>query len=156
MYQNISGDIFWLLNSFQVFMQLISWKPFHNLDRMFEEEFSSPLLKSGWDLATDVYEEGDKVIAEMTLPAVDANKLEISVQEGYLRVSGSREETKEEKKKNYHSKEIKRGNFERVARLPAEVVAEKAVATYKNGLLKVVFPKKNGGKSSQVNIKVAT
>lgn len=124
-------------------MQLISWEPFRGLERMFEE-----------DLAVDVYEEGNTVVAEMALPGIDPDQLNVSVQEGYLRVSGSREELKEEKKKNYYRKEIKRGSFERLAHLPVEVQAEKAVATYKDGVLKVAFPKKNGAASGQVNIKV--
>lgn len=136
-------------------MSLISWEPLLGFDNIFDEDFSRfPLLKNGWDLATDVYEEGGNVIAEMSLPGVDPDHLNVSVREGSLYVSGSREEAKEEKKKDYYRKEIKRGRFERIARLPAEVHADKAVATYHNGVLKILLPKKNGTPSSQVTIKV--
>ena len=52
-----------------------------------------------------------------------------------------KQESKEEKKKHYYSKEIKRGSFERLVRLPDAVQQDKVVAKYKNGTLVVTMPK---------------
>jgi len=112
------------------------------------------MTKLGLNLAVDVYEEGKNIVAEMQLPGIDPEKVNISVEDGYLVVSGSREEEKEKKEKHYYSKEIRRGSFERAVRLPSAVVADKAEATYENGVLKVTVPKKEEQKG-KVHVKVA-
>lgn len=138
-------------------MSLVRWEPFHSLDRFFEEEFPAlPAVKIGWDLAVDLYEEGDNVVAKMQLPGVDPKKIDVSVEDGYLKVSGSREEEKEEKKKNYYSKEIRRGSFERMVRLPKPVVTEKVAADYKEGVLVVTMPKKVEAKGGNVKVRVTS
>src|SRR3989338_9486312 len=104
-------------------MALIKWEPFNEIDRFFEN--FPPLAKVGWDLAVDVYEKDNTLVAEMNLPGIDPEKISISVEDGYLRVAGSREESKEEKKKHFYSKEIRRGSFERVVRLPSVVQKDK-------------------------------
>jgi HSP20 family protein len=137
-------------------MAIIKWEPFREFDRFFDEEFLSfpQLFRAGWDLAVDVYEEKNYVVAEMTLPGIDPEKVEVMVEDDYLKVRGSREEEKEEKKKNYYSKEIKRGSFERMVKLPTSVKGEKAVAEYKNGVLKIVVPKKEETKTRRIKVSV--
>lgn len=120
-------------------MALIKWEPFNEIDRFFEN--FPPLAKVGWDLAVDVYEKDNTLVAEMNLPGIDPEKISISVEDGYLRVAGSREESKEEKKKHFYSKEIRRGSFERVVRLPSVVQKDKVTAEYKNGALRITLPK---------------
>lgn len=137
-------------------MTLMKWKPFNRMERIFDEDFSlSPLTlpKLGWDLAVDVYEKNGNVIAEMALPGIDPDKVDISVEDDYLRVAGSREEEKETQENSYYSKEIKRGSFERVVHLPTSVQDDKAEAEYKDGVLKIKLPKKEKAKG-KVIIKV--
>ncbi len=133
-------------------MALIRWESFGDIDRFFEDFPAFP--KQGIDLAVDVYEKNNNVIAEMNLPGIDPDKIEVSVEDNYLRVSGSREESTEEKKKHYYSKEIRRGSFERVVRLPAEVQKDKAVAEYKNGELIITLPKAISIESGKVKVLV--
>lgn len=121
-------------------MSLIKWEPFTDIDNFFES-FPSSISKLGGDLAVDVYEKDNNIIAEMNLPGINPDDINVSVEDNYLRVSGSREESKEDKKKNYYSKEIKRGSFERVVRLPSKVEEDKVSAEFKNGELLVTLPK---------------
>lgn len=133
-------------------MSLIKWEPFMDIDNVFD---SFPTLtKFGTDLAIDVYEKDNNIIAEMNLPGVDPDKIDVSVENNYLRVSGSREESKEEKKKHYYSKEIKRGSFERMIRLPSKVKEENVSAEFKNGELVVTLPKAEESSSKKVKIDV--
>lgn len=130
-------------------MAIIKWEPFGGIDRFFED-FSVPSFKElGTDLAVDVYEEGDNIIAKMNVPGVDPDKINVSVEDNMLRVSGSHEEEKEEKKKHYYHKEIKKGSFERVVSLPQAVQKDKVSAEYEKGVIKVTLPKTNGGESSR-------
>ncbi len=133
-------------------MALIKWEPFGDIDRFFEDFPAFPKL--GWDLAVDVYEKDNNIVTKMNLPGIDSEKIDISVEDNYLRVSGSREESKEEKKKHYYSKEIKRGSFERVVRLPDAVQRDKVNAEYKNGELTITLPKVVATKAGKVKVRV--
>lgn len=133
-------------------MALIKWEPFDDLDRIFSD---FPGFSREGDISVDLYEEGDNYIAEMNVPGVKPEELEVTVEEGYLHVSGSRESTEEKKDKQYYSKEIRRGSFERVVRLPQTVQADNVSAEYENGVLKVTLPKTEGKeKSNKVEISV--
>ena len=137
-------------------MALIRWEPFRDIDQFFGEDFFTPLRslsKIGWDLAADVSEKNGNILVEMNLPGIDADKLDISVKDNYLCISGSREEEKETKDKNFYSKEIKRGSFERSVRLPSAVKKDAAEATYKDGVLQVSIPKADTQKS-EIKVKV--
>ena len=71
-------------------------------------------------------------------------KLDVTVEDNYLRVVGCKEEAKEDKSKSYYYKEIRRGSFESGQHRPKE---QNAKATYENGVLKVVIPKEAADKS---------
>jgi HSP20 family protein len=135
-------------------MSLIKWEPFDDIDRVFNE-FPFPFAKgAGRDLAIDLYEEGNDIIAKMSLPGVDGEKIDVSVEDGYLRMSGSREEERKEKKKNYYSKEITRGSFERMVRLPGSVDTGKVKAEYEDGMLTVTLPKIGETRSNNIKVEV--
>lgn len=136
-------------------MAIIKWEPFADIERFFDEDFSlMPFAKFGRDLAVDLYEEGDNLIAEMHLPGVEPERVDVSVEDNHLRVVGSREEEKETKKKNFYSKEIKRGSFERIVRLPIAVDKAKVHAECKNGVLKVTLPKQVKTEANKIKVEI--
>lgn len=122
-------------------MSIIKWEPFGEIDHFFNDFPSQNLPKFGRDMAVDLYEEGNTLVAEMSVSGIDPEKIDVSVQDGYLRIAGTREEEVEKNEKQFYSKEISRGSFERTLRLP-QVVDEDAVeAEYDDGVLKVRMPK---------------
>jgi HSP20 family protein len=134
-------------------MPLIKWEPFAELDRFFgERPYISMFPKLGWDLAADVYEEKGIVVAKMSLPGVKPSELDISLEGDVLTVSGRREEEKEVEKKDYYSKEIRRGSFSRSVTLPKQVDATKAQAECKDGVLVVTMPVAAGAKKKAVSV----
>ena len=134
-------------------MSLIKWEPFGDIDRFFEEGILT-FPKFGRDLAVDVYEKENNIIAEMNLTGIDPEKIDVSVKDNYLHISSSREESKEEKKKHYYSKEISRGSFERVVYLPDAVQKDKIKAEFKDGELTITMPKVATTQKSSDKIKV--
>src|SRR3990167_7113367 len=96
-------------------MQIVKWEPFKEIDRFFDDRFLSfpSMPKLGWDLAVDVYEEKGNVIAKMSLPGIKPEEIDISLGDDMITISGRREEEKEVDKKDYYSKEIRRGSFSR-------------------------------------------
>lgn len=138
-------------------MALIPWKPFSDLDHFFEEEdWMMPVFsrKEITRPAMDVYETEKEVIAEVSLPKINPEKVDISLEEGVLKVSGRDEETKEEKEKGYWKKEIRKGSFERAMRLPVSVKETDIDATYEKGVLKIVMQKAEPKVGQKVKIKV--
>lgn len=128
------------------------------MDRFFDnDEGFFPMMpeRSAMRPLMDIYEKGSNVIAEMNVPGIDADKIEVSVKDGILHVSGISEEKKEEKEKGYWRKEIRKGSFERMVRLPVPVKEDKIEATCENGILMIIMPKtgERPGKKIKVTAK---
>ena len=121
------------------------WDPF--------EEFDFPSIRSR-DLAIDMYEEGSNLIAKANLPGIDPEKIDISIENHLLRITGSREEKTEKKEKDYYYKEIKCGSFERCITLPYTVQADKTTAEYIKGVLKITMPKKKEAAAGKIKVSI--
>ncbi len=130
------------------------WNPWRFTPRDFfdiDEEF-----ESFSNVQMDLYEEGNNVVAEVKAPGFEQDQLDIRVEANQLTVSGKMEEVTEEKnkKRKYYRKEMKNLSFTRTSDLPVSVDSSKAEATFKNGVLKIVLPKKEEAKPKQVQIKI--
>jgi HSP20 family protein len=139
-------------------MPLIKWEPFSDLERFFEDRpYISMFPKLGRDLAVDMFEKNGNVVATMNLPGVDADELDIAVDQDELTISGTREERKEVDEKEYYSREIKRGSFTRTVALPKVVDDSKTEAEYKDGVLTVTMPvaQKKEQRSKTIKVKKA-
>jgi HSP20 family protein len=138
-------------------MALIPWKPFSDWEKFFEEEdWLLPILPRSNYLkpAINLKETEKEVIAEVEIPGFDPEKVDISLEDGVLKVSGQAEEKKEEKEKGYWRKEIYRGSFERRIRLPVAVKEDKVEAVYDKGILRITMPKVETKPSSKIKVKV--
>lgn len=138
-------------------MSLIPFKPFSDMDRFFgDDDWLLPvfprveLIKP----AIDMYETDKDVVAEVNIPDFDPEKVDVSVEDGILKVKGSMEEKKEEKEKEYWRKEIRKGSFERMMRLPTAVKEDEVEATYQKGVLKIIMPKAESKSSPKIKIHV--
>lgn len=134
-------------------MQLIKWEPFKEIDQFIENSIF-PAFKVGFDLAVDVYEEGANIIAKMSLPGIKKEDFDISLDDDMMTISGRREEETEIDKKDYYSKEIRRGAFSRTVSLPKSVDPTKSEAKYENGELIVTMPVIEGAKEKVVKVQI--
>jgi HSP20 family protein len=89
----------------------------------------------------DVKETDEEVVVTMDLPGMDKGDVEISVTEDALEVKAERKTEKEEKEEEFYKKERTFARFERSLKLPAEVKADDAKASLKDGVLEVRLPK---------------
>ncbi len=112
----------------------------------------TPWIKT--DFAVDVYEEKGNVIAEMNLPGMKQEDIEVTFQNGDLKITAKRVEEKETKERDFFYKEIKRGAYERLIALPSKVKRDKTEAHYVNGVLKVVMPVMELPKKEPVKVKI--
>jgi len=138
-------------------MSLIKWEPFENFDRLLQDFgglSTNQNSRVGFDLAADVYEDGNNLVAEMNLPGLKGDDIDVEVEDDHLRINGKREEVQEKKEKSHYAKEIRRGSFERIIHLPSTVDRKGVEASYKEGVLKVTMPKKEKTEDSKVKVKV--
>lgn len=137
-------------------MALIPWGPFRDIDKFFGDEDWLPMIpiRPAKIPEADVYETDKEVVVEMSCAGVKPEDISISVEDNILNVKGKTSEEKEEKKKNFWRKEIKRGMFERILTLPTEVKGDKATAESANGMLKIILPKTEVKKVKKDQIKV--
>ena len=90
----------------------------------------------------DIIDHDSEVIVRAAVPGMKKEDLELSLTEHSISLSGKLSHEEKEEKANYVRSEIYRGDFSRTLRLPAEVVADQAKASFKDGVLEVVVPKK--------------
>ena len=67
--------------------------------------------------------------------------IEVKVANGVMTIKGQKEESKEEKKEDYHLRERRFGSFERALRVPDTVDLDKIEASFRKGVLTVTLPK---------------
>jgi HSP20 family protein len=103
----------------------------------------------------DVYFDGRRgvVVVRLELAGIDPAQIDLEVDEGVLRVSGMRADTKHPDAA-YQQMEISYGRFERLVSLPPEVDAGGASAEYTNGFLEIVLPlrRRSGRKRIAINM----
>lgn len=94
---------------------------------------------------TDIKDEGDKYVLESELPGFEKEDICLSIEDDYLILKAEHKQEKKEEDKdgNYIRRERSYGTYQRCFNI-SEIDSEKIDATYKNGVLKLVMPKKTG------------
>lgn len=96
---------------------------------------------NAWAPAVDVFARDDDLVVRAELPGVDPEKdVEITVENGMLRIRGERRTEQREERENYFHMETSYGSFERQIPLPDGVDAEGITAVHKQGILEVTVP----------------
>lgn len=100
-----------------------------------------------------LYEDDKNIIAEASLPGLSINEIDVSIDKGILRIQGERK-TEDLTNKKIHCTATSSYSY-RIT-LPQQI-DEKAEpkATYKDGILKLIFPKASGSQTKKINIKPA-
>jgi HSP20 family protein len=114
------------------------------MDELFGDVFGNVGLTSrrtGFSPAVDVFyaDEPPRAIVHAELAGIDAGDLGLEIQGRSLTLTGHRREDDAEGRV-YQQLEIEHGPFRRTIELGAEVVAERARATYQDGILRVELP----------------
>ncbi len=126
--------------------------PTQELSRFFGDEF---LGQSDFFPALDVYQDKDNVVAELALPGIDPAKVDITIENDVLTVSGSTESKQEVKREDYYRKEVRTGSFSRSVVLPMAVKGNDAQAAYDKGVLTVTMPKEESVKPKKIAVQVS-
>lgn len=88
-------------------------------------------------------------------PGLDPAKVDVSVDKGLLTIAGERapQLPQESAKVSVYANDRFSGAFRRVVSLPEEVDSTRVEASYRNGVLKIVAPKRESSKPRRIQIK---
>jgi HSP20 family protein len=108
----------------------------------FDNFFPAPLGAFANRLpSVDVTEDKKEVKVRAEIPGLNEKDIELTWHDGVLTMRGEKKNEKEEKSKDYYYRECSYGSFSRDIEIGRNVNWEKAIATYKNGVLSVSLPK---------------
>lgn len=137
-------------------------EPFNQLrtevDRIFDSfPFRLPTLRLGRFTAAPVVEMTEtakayKVRAE--LPGMDPENIEVTLNDGVLRIAGEKREEREEDERGYRLSERSYGAFERLIELPSAATDDGVKAKFRHGLLTVTVPKNDNANAKVKRISV--
>jgi len=89
----------------------------------------------------DIEENEQELCVTVDLPGVRQSDVEVSLDGDVLTICGEKKTSRERKQENYHLIERSQGRFERRIQLPFSAQAERAEASFDNGVLTVRLQK---------------
>ena len=119
-----------------------------------DDPFYWPTL--GWSmLGGEVFEDDQRIVVRLEVPGMEKQDMNIEVLDDRLVLSGEKRFTNENVDGRWRVMQCAYGSFHRIVPLTAPVVADKAEATYRNGILRVELPKASPGKPKARTIQVS-
>ncbi len=124
-------------------MAIIRWNPF-DISSVLDEDFNLPTIPglSRLGQGLNIYETNDSLVAEAAVPGVDEDRVDVTIDDGIVRISAQKEEDKEERGKRRYFMSSMSTSYNYAFKLPAGVVGDEEPATeLDNGVLRLIFPK---------------
>ena len=138
-------------------MAVVKWDPFRDfnllqdrVNRLFGNDEAT--ATTTWSPSVDIFETEGEIVVKAELPGMNREDITLNLEKNLLTLKGERRFEKETKDENYHRIERSYGGFSRAFSIPATVDEEKIRADYKDGVLKIVLPKKEQAKPKQIRI----
>lgn len=151
--------------------KITRWNPMREASDLFNEfdrVFDSPVYRArwgmpmrtndvvgSWSLALDVAEKGDVFTIKASLPGINPEDLNVTLEDNVLTVQGEIREDDSIEDETYHIRERRFGSFSRSLRFPVPVAAGDIEAAYENGVLTLTVPKAEEVKPKRIEVKTA-
>ncbi len=142
---------------------LTRWEPFREMvlirnmmDRLVGDAIERPFeaFPTGYEAPSiDMYETDEELVVKASLPGIGSDDISISITGDALTISGEVKEEQKIDEADYHVRECRVGKFTRSVTLPCAVNADKAGATFQNGILTLRLPKAEGVKPKIIKVK---
>ena len=144
-------------------MSISRWEPFKDfmtlrqaMDRLFEDSVVRPTRAWGDSqgaryLPLDVYTTKEAIVVRATIPGVKPDDVELTIEGATVTIRGELKPPAEEG--TYLLQEQRYGPFSRSIELGLPVVAEKAEASFENGMLVLTIPKADEIKPKVIKVK---
>lgn len=134
--------------------KVVRWTPmnpanlFNEFDRLFERP--SARTASEWSIALDVAETEAAYLVKATVPGINPDDVEITLEDDVLSLKGEIQQDEEVEEAKYHVRERRYGAFSRRIRFPMAVNGDAVEATYSNGVLSLNIPKAEAVKPKRI------
>jgi HSP20 family protein len=137
--------------------KVVRWTPMNpvNLFNEFDRLFERPLARTAaqeWSIALDVAEKEDSYLVKATVPGINPDELEITLEDDVLSLKGEIKKEDDVEDAKYHVRERRYGAFSRSIRFPVAVDGDAVEATYSNGILSLHIPKAEAVKPKRITI----
>lgn len=145
-------------------MEHVKWEPFKDLiimqermTRLFDETLAriwkeEGLVRRYWTPPVDIIERENELLIKVDLPEVIQSDIGIKVEGNVLTLEGERRFIKETPDDRYIQIERPYGSFQRTFTLPKNIDQENIKASYKDGVLKIILPKRLPPQPKQITI----
>jgi HSP20 family protein len=147
---------------------MTGWDPFQDL-RSVQDEMAqmSPMLAHAlglqgqpqgsdramaWAPALDISERKDAYLVTVELSGVEADDLEVTLEDGLLTIQGERHFAHDSSEQQFHRVERRYGAFRRSITLPAHVMADAVEASMEDGVLGILVPKAEEAKPTRIQV----
>ncbi len=142
--------------------RLVRWNPirqqmnlFNEFDRLFERSALSYRPAENWGLALDVAENEDGYTIKASVPGINPDDLDITLEDNVLTIKGDVQNDEEIEKEQYHIRERRYGRFSRSIKFPVMVNSDNVSAAYDKGVLTLAVPKAEEVKPKRIAIKAS-
>lgn len=122
----------------------------HEMERMFEDfgfgrNWLSPRswgesFQSLWSPQVEVFERNGELVVHADLPGLTKDDVKVDINDNGLTIQGERRQEHKEDREGYYRSERRYGSFYRTIPLPEGVDAEKAKASFRDGVLEITMP----------------
>jgi HSP20 family protein len=126
------------------------------INRLFEDSRPAGprgIFERSFSPAIDVVENPDSYGVVCDLPGVELKDLEISVTGSIVTLKGEKRRSEDRGKRNGYRGEFSYGKFQRTVQLPLAIESEKVEAVLKDGVLRIILPKREELKPRQISVK---
>lgn len=127
---------------------------FNEFERMFDREVAQPRVRHNLTIALDVTEDEDVYAVIASVPGINPDNIEITMEDDVLTIEGEIVSSDEEETAKYHLRERRYGSFKRSIRFPLTVDADAIEANYDRGLLTLTVPKAEIVKPRRIEVNV--
>lgn len=114
-----------------------------------DDIFDNFVTTSRNEMKCDIYELSGNYHIEMDVPGYNKDDISIEVKEGYLTITAEKNDEENIEEKNYIKRERTYGKYQRSFYL-GDLDADNVEATFTNGTLKVIIPKKSVTENKKV------
>jgi HSP20 family protein len=148
---------------------MTQWPPFQDLASAHQDEmnqitrlFAQALSQRqaaaasstpAWAPAFDISERKDAYLVTVELPGVEADDLQVTLEDGLLTIRGERHVAHDSAAQQVHRVERRDSAFRRSITLPTHVLADAIEAWVDNGVLQILMPKLAEAKAKRIRVR---
>ena len=114
---------------------------------------SPSTFQQEWHPSLNLSETEDTLVAEIEVPGIHPEDIDISVTSEMITIAGEKKQAKEDEEKKYHLMERSYGRFSRSIQLPSVVDPERVEARYRDGILLITLEKTGPTESKRIEVK---